>query len=419
MLFPESLLDTVHIKLPGCEIIERGEEVLFINRSVGTRLTGNKRQLEMVEFFAQPRRLAELEFEGKADTRALALLIKNAIIADLGLAFSDASPAIGDACPAAEFITAARECDIAVFGTPTDSATSGGSDARTGPEKIRRAFRYPWRRPETEAQIQDHAGRKAETDFGLMLDIDMRRAYRTRPRVLDLGDLVCVTGESTASYGARIEWLVEQVLERGARPMILGGDHSITHYALEAFARKHKRFGVIHFDAHHDTYPSFFPGVTHGNFMLGAIKQSGLERVHQIGLRAPDWAPNAAAMIKDRRFSYVSARELQRMRPEDVFLGLPTDIPYYFTFDIDCMAPQVAPDTGTPVPGGMSYYQALDLVDYAANTFELGGFDIVEVGGLVQTTPSSGAADVAARLLFSLLLGHVPYETLETYLRSE
>lgn len=419
MLFPQSLLDTVHIKMPGCEIAAHGDRVLFINHAVGTRLEGTPRQLEMASFFEQPRRLGELELTGDADTRALALLIKNAIVADVGLPFSSASPAIGDECPAAQFITSARHCDIAVFGAPTDSATSGGSDARTGPAKIRQAFRYPWRRPEAEAQIQDHTGRRSETDFGVMLDIDMRRAYRTRPVVLDLGNLVCVTGESSHGYGARIEWLVDKILERDARPMMLGGDHSITHYALAAFAKHHERYGIIHFDAHHDTYPSFFPGVTHGNFLLGAMKHKGLERIHQVGLRAPDWAPSSSAMFSDARLSYVSARELQHLTPEAVYRGLPTDIPYYFTFDIDCMAPQVAPDTGTPVPGGLGFYQALDLVDYAANHFCLGGFDIVEVGGLVSTNPASSAADVAARLLFSLLLGRVPFETLGTYLRTE
>jgi arginase family enzyme len=103
------------------------------------------------------------------------------------------------------------------------------------------------------------------------------------------------------------------------------------------------------------------------------------------------------------------------MSPDKVFEKLPRGIPYYLSFDIDGVSPSFAPETGTPIIGGLTYYQAVELVDYVARNFQLAGVDFVEVGGKSGSRLNQ-AAGVAARCLFEVLLGKAKFKPLESYL---
>lgn len=253
----------------------------------------------------------------------------------------------------------------------------------------------------------------------VLLSFEYGRRYRAPAlRVADVGNLRMMPGESIATFGSRIRWLTGLVLERGAVPVLLGGDHSVTSFALEALAAGTEDFGIIHFDAHHDLYPPLaanFSYVTHANPFTGVLESPRLKRLFQLGLRMSEHV-EAGKLRADPRVSYVSARELQRRSPEQVFAGLDRTLPYYLSFDVDCLDPSIAPETGTPEPGGLTYYQALDLVDHASREFRLLGWDIVEVGQ--REGLENRAACVAARLLEQLLLGRMAFEPLGPYLRN-
>jgi arginase family enzyme len=102
------------------------------------------------------------------------------------------------------------------------------------------------------------------------------------------------------------------------------------------------------------------------------------------------------------------------MSAEEVFRDSPRDLPYYLSFDVDCMSMTVAPETGMQGVGGIDYYQGLDLMDYATRELRLVGADFVEVSqGLLKLNM---AARVVARYLSLFLFNRVPFQPIETYL---
>jgi arginase family enzyme len=101
------------------------------------------------------------------------------------------------------------------------------------------------------------------------------------------------------------------------------------------------------------------------------------------------------------------------MTPAEVFRGLPRSIPWYLSFDVDCLDPSFASATATRVVGGLSYYQALELIAYAARRFEIVGADFVET--CASLGPFNATAAAAARYLAQLFLSRCPSRPLATY----
>jgi arginase family enzyme len=94
---------------------------------------------------------------------------------------------------------------------------------------------------------------------------------------------------------------------------------------------------------------------------------------------------------------------------------LPRSIPYYLTFDVDVLDPQSAPATGTPVPGGLSYYQALELLDFAYQNFDIVGVDFVEVAR--SGLRANATAGIVAQFLLRFLLAQGKFKALSGVLR--
>jgi arginase family enzyme len=138
---------------------------------------------------------------------------------------------------------------------PVDGASTGRGGARQGPSEIRENFRLPLFGGATNAEQGAVDRDKAEATM-LYLDFETRRQYPGPvPRVADLGTVLLLRGESIGTYGPRISLLTDLILDRGAVPGMLGGDHSCTAFALEPQLRRHPAMGIIHFDAHHDLWP--------------------------------------------------------------------------------------------------------------------------------------------------------------------
>jgi arginase family enzyme len=141
-----------------------------------------------------------------------------------------------------------------------------------------------------------------------------------------------------------------------------------------------------------------------------AIESPRVEHIVQIGLRVVERMTPYASRTPCEKRTVVSAREAARGRALDVLEALPRDLPYYLSFDIDCIDGALARETGTPALGGLSFELASQLVDYAARTFDLLGVDFVEVSG--PQAALNGAASVAAALLQRTLMGESSFETL-------
>jgi arginase family enzyme len=278
-----------------------------------------------------------------------------------------------------------------VLGVPVDMAAAGSGGARHGPAEIRKLVNGPLLGG--EGDVLDH-------EFG--------RLYRgLQVQVSDLGD-VDPDGGRMDHVGARLGKALRELLAYQMRPLVLGGDHVVTHYVLRELIARGERFGIIHFDAHHDMTPS--STVSHANVFSEALESPCVTGIVQVGLRVIERVSPYATPSACPKRQVVNARAARAGQALRVLEALPRDVPYYLSFDIDCIDAAVARETGTPAFGGLGFELASELVDYVARTFELLGADFVEVSG-PQAQPNA-AALIAASLLQRVLIGKSEFEAL-------
>ncbi|MCR4377880.1 MAG: agmatinase [Rhodospirillales bacterium] len=242
--------------------------------------------------------------------------------------------------------------DVAVSGIPYDGAVTYRSGARLGPRAIRAA----------SVQL---AELKA---FPFGFDPFATLA------VADMGDCF-VDPHYPEVVIPTIEAHIAKILAAGASPLSLGGDHFVTYPILRAMAKHHGPVALLHFDAHPDTWPDDGKRLDHGSMFLRA-KNEGLLKVEhsmQVGIRTYN--------DSDFGFDILTAPWVHRNGVDaaiDAIVKRVGDAKVYLTFDIDCLDPAFAPGTGTPVAGGLSSAQALDIVR-GLGALNFVGMDVVEV----------------------------------------
>ncbi|WP_437723504.1 agmatinase [Sorangium sp. So ce861] len=273
--------------------------------------------------------------------------------------------------------------DVAVVGIPFDGGTSYRSGARFGPRRIREASAMLWGGYNSALAVKP-------------LDV---------LKVVDYGD-VNVIPPSIAETMVNIEAEVGAILSAGAAVLALGGDHSVTLPLLRAHARKPGPLGVVHFDAHPDTWNREFneQPYSHGTPFRRAIEEGILDpsRYVQVGLRGPTSGAGDWQWARDRGARAITMEDVAE-------LGLPAVLrtmrevlrgPVYVSLDIDAADPAFAPGTGTPEVGGFSSRELLQLVR-GLRGVDLVGCDLVEV------CPPYDHGDItailAANLAFELL----------------
>ena len=179
---------------------------------------------------------------------------------------------------------------------------------------------------------------------------------------------------------------IDEILAAGAAALVMGGDHFITYPVVRAYARHHGPLSLVHFDAHSDTWPDDGERIDHGTMFFHAARKGYVadSRSAQIGLRTTNDDPMG--------FNIFDARYVHQHGPDDVAARVREivgDHPVYLTFDIDCLDPCYAPGTGTPVCGGLSTHQALEIVR-GLEGINLVGMDVVEVA------PAYDVGDITA-----------------------
>jgi len=246
-----------------------------------------------------------------------------------------------------------------VMGAQVDAGTTGTPGARFGPSEIRAFAVFPT----ASRYLWDH-------ESGRVVD-------RHLPLV-DVGDVTHVAGEPSAHVLARIETLAGLALDAGLRPMLLGGDHGATLGVIRALAARVPRFGIVHVDAHTDRADEFGGAFNHSNVFRYALRHRQLASLVQIGVRQPDPLHEAAPPRLDRRIRVVPAPEARRLGTRALEV-VPRDLPVYVSVDIDVLDPMEAPNTGTPVPGGMTTRELALLLEALAQNRALLGVDLMEV----------------------------------------
>lgn len=185
---------------------------------------------------------------------------------------------------------------------------------------------------------------------------------------------------------ARIRNVILQIIEDNKFPMMLGGEHSITLGAVQAFKEKFSDFSVLQLDAHTDLREEFEGTKFHHACVMKRVKDLGLS-ITQAGIRSisegeePDSAFSAPELPIDKIIATLK---------ENVYL----------TFDLDALDPSIMPATGTPEPGGLGWYQVLELIKEVAKNRKIIGADVVELDPI----PGLAAPDfLAAKLVYKII----------------
>jgi len=215
-------------------------------------------------------------------------------------------------------------------------------------------------------------------------------------RVVDFGDAPILPADPVRSHAA-IQATVAQVLEAGAIPVILGGDHSIAEPDIRAVAEKHGPVGLIHFDTHTDTARELYGvEINHGTPMYRLVEEGSVDarRYVQIGLRGYWPGEEEFAWQEKHGITALFMHDVRDLGIREVVgraVGIAGDGPVFLTVDVDVLDPAFAPGTGTPEPGGMTSSDLLWACRKVARDVELVGADVVEV---IPT--AVGSADVTA-----------------------
>ncbi len=276
------------------------------------------------------------------------------------------------------------DADVAIMGAPFDFGTQWRAGTRFGPRAIREAstlFSF------------GHGGAYDHEDDVTYLPAGLK--------IVDIGDADIVHTDTVKSH-ANIEYGVGKILEAGALPIVLGGDHSINIPCINAFESQ-EPVHLVQIDAHLD-FVDERHGVRfgHGNPMRRAVEKDYVTGLSQIGIRnvsstAKQGYDDARAMGSD----IMSVRQFRKLGVEQVLAKIPAGVRYYVTIDIDGFDPSIAPGTGTPSHGGFLYYEVLELLDGLTRQGNIVGLDLVEVAPDYDHTGTT--AILAAQILMNTI----------------
>jgi agmatinase/guanidinopropionase len=273
--------------------------------------------------------------------------------------------------------------DVVVVGIPFDSGTTYRSGARFGPRKIR------------ELSVLLYG-------FNQVLKVFPTKQLK----IVDYGDIEVIPVDITSTMKNIFEE-VNSIIDKDVTVVALGGDHSISLPLLRAHSSNYGKLGVVHFDAHPDTWDWEYEDhpYSHGTPFRRAIEEELIDTSAyiQIGIRGSTSGENDLKEALDMGVEVVTINQLFEIGISNVIQKVHNtvgDQPVYISLDIDSIDPAFAPGTGTPEVGGLSSYQILQLVR-GLQGLNIVGFDLVEV------SPPYDHADItsilAANLVFEFI----------------
>jgi len=274
------------------------------------------------------------------------------------------------------------DVDVAIVGIPFDAGVSYRSGARFGPSHVRQSSRLL--RPYNPA-----------------VDVSPFEKYQ----VADAGD-VAVNPFDLNEAITDIERASQDLHERAKRVISIGGDHTIALPLLRVMAAKHGPISVVHFDAHLDTWDTYFGAqYTHGTPFRRASEEGLIDRegsMH-VGVRGPLYTSKDLDDDADLGFEIFSSIEFEDIGVKGAIEKIAErvdDRPMYVSIDIDVLDPAHAPGTGTPEAGGLTSRELLAVIR-SLRERNLVGADVVEVAPAYDHAEITGIA--AAHVIYELL----------------
>lgn len=281
-----------------------------------------------------------------------------------------------------------ERADMGVVGVPFDSGVTYRPGARFGPNHIRQSSRLL--RP-----------------YNPSLDVEPFAAKQ----IVDVGDITANPFDLQEAISS-IETSANELLKSHSRLLTLGGDHTIALPMLRAMARLHGPVAVLHFDAHLDTWDTYFGApYTHGTPFRRASEEGLIDRQHSmhVGIRGPLYSSADLGDDTQLGFSVVHCREFEELGVRGVIdrmnKRLGQEVPIYVSVDIDVLDPAHAPGTGTPEAGGMTSRELLALLR------ALPGERVVSAD-IVEVSPAYDHAEITG-----IAAAHTGYELLSVMAR--
>ncbi|UQS25322.1 agmatinase [Amycolatopsis thermalba] len=279
-------------------------------------------------------------------------------------------------------LTDVPDADVVVWGVPFDSGVSYRPGARFGPNHVRQSSRLL--RPYNPALDVEPFGRVQVADGG---DLGVNP--------FDLDEAI-----ATVESGAR------ELSGTRRRLLTVGGDHTIALPLLRVQHERHGPVAVLHFDAHLDTWDTYFGAPhTHGTPFRRAAEEGLIDFAHSahVGIRGPLYARLDLDESEKLGFAAVHCRDFARQPLDEIIERVRTrlgDRPVYVSLDIDVLDPAFAPGTGTPEAGGLSSMQLLEVLR-GLDGLNVVGADVVEVSPAYDHAEITGIA--AAHVVYELL----------------
>ncbi|MDP3155246.1 MAG: agmatinase family protein [Archangium sp.] len=308
-----------------------------------------------------------------------------------------------------------EEAKVVLLPVPFEATTSYGGGTADGPEQILQASR--------QVDLFDlDTGRPYEVGISMLPHPENVRAWNDEAKALaapivESGGLD-VDEAALAKVNALSEKMNDWVYQTAKKWMaegkivgLVGGDHSTPFGCIKAHAEKYPNLGVLHLDAHADLRDAY-EGFTwsHASIMFNVMKHvPGVRKLVQVGIR--DFGEAEYTMIREsdgRIHTFFDARlaraRLDGMPWREQVDAIVNELPQhvYLSWDIDGLEPTLCPDTGTPVPGGLTFAQAVALLEGVVRAGKkIVGFDLNEVsdggGG------NEWNANVGSRLLYKMI----------------
>ena len=274
------------------------------------------------------------------------------------------------------------DVDVAIVGVPFDTGVSYRPGARFGPNHVRESSRL-LRPYNPAANVSPFATQQ----------------------VVDAGDIAANPFDIEEAISS-IHKSYDQLSERAKKIVTIGGDHTITLPILRSLKAKHGAISVVHFDAHLDTWDSYFGAdYTHGTTFRRASEEGLLdpEGCMHIGIRGPLYAAKDLTDDKALGFQIFSSVEFQDLGVNAAIEKMKARVgnrPVYISIDIDVLDPAHAPGTGTPEAGGLTSRELLSVLRATAGMNVIGA-DIVEVAPAYDHAQITGIA--ASHVMYELI----------------
>jgi len=267
-------------------------------------------------------------------------------------------------------LTDYKKCEVVIFPIPYDQTTTYRSGARDGPRAIINASRY--------VEFYDEDTRKNYSEDGIC--------------TLDELEIV----DDSEKLQKRITEAIEKLLDDKKKIITLGGEHSIAFGVVRAFKKKYPSLSVLHIDAHAD-----MRNESNGNKFSHACvarRISELCPVTSVGIRS--LSNEEAEYYMENNTTVITAREMQG---DDNWMKRAIDSlkeEVYVTIDVDAFDSSIMPSTGTPQPGGMSWYEMVDFLKKLSKQRKIVGVDVSEL----SPQPGNVAPDfMIAKLVYKMI----------------